>query len=193
MKFYAVNTLGDFGNEDLCLLREFVDGIGMHAWKVSKGESLRSVYPADAKIFMTPDSPGIKLCSLIGNTDSMLVAAPELRATIEKHRQSDVEYLPFTLYDHRKRVHSRDYVIINPLGTFDCLDFKASQIIWDDEDPDEIIRINKRVLSREKVEQAPALFRIDRDSSNYVVNEALAAELHERKFSNVTLVELPVR
>ncbi|AKQ67235.1 hypothetical protein A176_004147 [Myxococcus hansupus] len=90
-------------------------------------------------------------------------------------------------------MHSRDYVIINPLGTFDCLDFKASQIIWDDEDPDEIIRINKRVLSREKVEQAPALFRIDRDSSNYVVNEALAAELHERKFSNVTLVELPVR
>jgi hypothetical protein len=193
LKFYVLDTMGAFGNDDLCLLRDFVDGIGMHSWKLSKGEPLRPIYPQDARIFMSPESPGIKLCSLIGNTDRMLIVSPELRATLEKHCRDETEYLPFTLYDHRKRARSRDYVIVNPLGTFDCLDFKASQIVWDDEMPDKIIRINRRVLSRDKVERAPALFRIARDSSRYVVNEALAEELRERKFSNVVLAELPVR
>ena len=26
MKFYVLNTMGDLGNDDLCLLRNFVDG-----------------------------------------------------------------------------------------------------------------------------------------------------------------------
>ncbi|NMO14689.1 hypothetical protein HPC49_20010 [Pyxidicoccus fallax] len=193
MRHFVLNTMGNFDDDDLCLLRNFVDGIGMKGWRVHKGEPLAPVYPQDAKVFMSDDSPGIKLSSLIGNTVNMLLVSRELKETIEKHCGNSAEYLPLSIYDHRKRLYGRDYTLINPLRIHDCLDFKASDIDWDEENPDEILYVARRILAREKLKDAPPLFRIARDTSTYVVGEALASEMQQRGFTNVVLIELPIR
>src|SRR5690349_5888926 len=118
MRFRMLDTMGEDAPE-LCFLHKFVDGIEAKSWCIQRGERLSPFYPKAAKIFMSPEKPGIKLASLIGNTQSMLVVSSDFKDAIEKLCEGvDIEYLPFTLYDHRKRAHSKDYFIINPIGTF---------------------------------------------------------------------------
>ncbi|WP_158501650.1 imm11 family protein [Vitiosangium sp. GDMCC 1.1324] len=184
--------MGDPDDDSLCFLDNFVDGIEPLSWRAAKGERFGKDYPKDAKIFMNKENPGIKLSPLLGTTCNMIVGSRDFKDAIEKHCKNEIEYLPFTLYDHRKRVHSRDYFIINPIGTFDCLDFKESIIEWDDEDPDEIIGIDKTVLDRKKMKDAPQFFRIDRAPSTYVLGLELAREFKARNFSNIFWAELPL-
>ncbi|NVJ05750.1 hypothetical protein HUW63_10970 [Myxococcus sp. AM001] len=190
MNFYLLDTMGE-PDEDLCLLDNFVEGIDRYSWRIQRGVPLASDWPVDAKIFMSLDMPGIKLASLIGNTESMLVVVKELKDVIQEHCRNDIEYLPFTLYDHRKRVRSRDYFIINPIGTQDCLDLQASTIVWDENDPTNVIAVNKHVLQRDKVSDAPPLFRINKDSSEYLVRTDLAQAIYKGGFTNILWRKLP--
>lgn len=192
MRFFMLSTLGDADDDSLCFLDNFVEGIEPLSWRAGEGARFGKDFPKDAKLFMNKENPGIKLSPLLGTSRNMLLGSREFKEAIEKHCKNEIEYLPFTLYDHRKRVHSRDYFIINPIGTFDCLDFKESVIKWDDEDPKEIIRIKKHVLDRKKMEAAPQLFRVDRDPSVYVVGLEVAREFKAHDFSNIFWAELPL-
>ncbi|MBN1208018.1 MAG: hypothetical protein JXB05_24350 [Myxococcaceae bacterium] len=191
-RFFLWDLLGDSNDEELCVIHDTVRGIGAADTALSLGERVGANYPQDPRIYMSKDSPGIKLASFLGNTENLLIGSGELKAAIEKLCKNDIEFLPFTLYDHRKRIYSRDYFIINPIGTVDCLDMKASEITWDDEDPDEIIEIDEYVLSRKKVQKAPPLFRIDKDPMAYAVDIELVREFKARKLTNIFLEELEI-
>jgi hypothetical protein len=186
MIFQKLDTKGDINNPDLCYLDDFVEGIKIQSWRVGSGERVGTLYPEDAKILMCPEHPGVQLSSLLGNSESMLIASGDFKEVIAKHcAHVEIEYLPFTLYDHRKRPYSHDYCIINPIGTFDCLDLKASNIVWDTKKPDNILRIREPVLNREKARLAPPLFRLRRSPYTYVVGMDLAKEMQERKLTNI--------
>jgi hypothetical protein len=185
MRFYLLNTLGNANDDDLCVISNSVDGIGLGDVGLHTGARIGDEYPQDAKVYMSQENPGIKLSDVLGNTKNFLMVSRDLKEVVEKHCGDKVEYLPFTLYDHRKRVYSKDYFILNPLGTFDCLDLRKSDIVWGESDPDRIVRIEEHVLDRRKVEDAPQLFRIDRHPTAYVLGVNLATEIHSRKFSNI--------
>ena len=71
------------------------------------------------KFSCSQKNPGVKLPSLIGNTISYLIVNAEMKDTIIEYcpeDEVDIEILPFTLINHKKRVHSKDYWIINPIG-----------------------------------------------------------------------------
>ena len=192
MRFFKISVLGDPDDDSLCFLDNFVEGINPLAHRASSGLRIGAEYPKEAKIFMNRENPGIKLSPLLGNSRNVLVGSNEFKAAIEKHCKNEIEYLPFTLYDHRKRVHSRDYFIINPIGTFDCLDRKESVIEWDDEDPEEIIGFDKLVLDRKKMKDAPQCFRIDKAPSAYVLGLEVAREFKAQSFKNIWWTELPL-
>jgi hypothetical protein len=191
MNFYHLDTMGD-DDEELALFDNFVDGIDRYSWRVHKGVALAPDWPEDAKLFMNKENPGIKLSSLLGNTRSMLLASKELTEILQEHCQNqEIEYLPLAIYDHRKRVRSRDYFLVNPLGSVDCLDLQASEIVWDKNDPTNVIRVNKYVLQRDKVAEAPPLFRIQHDPSEYVLRTDLAKAIYDRKPTNISWTKLP--
>lgn len=190
MRFFRLNLLGKH-DADLCFLDNFIEGIQSESWRAGLGEALTPIYPQDARIHLSEKSPGIKLASFLGNTRGMLPASTSFKEAIELHCAGQaIEYLPFTLYDHRGRVHSRDYFLVNPLGSFDCLDFQASDIAWDKERPGEILDINQHVLERQKMKDAPQLFRVARDPHTYVIGLELAREMQKRGLTNVILKEL---
>ena len=189
--FYLLDTLGDANDRDLCILRNFVEGLEGKSHYVQFGTPLTPFHPPDARIHMDERSQGIKLSSLVGTIGGTLIVHREFKELIEKHcKGADIEYLPFTLYDHRKRVHSRDYFIINPLGTFDCLDYEACGIKWGKNNPDILISIRERVLDRKKMEKAPQLFRIGKDSTSYVVGVELARDMYDHDLTNIVWEEL---
>ena len=88
------------------------------------------------------------------------------------------------------RVRSRDYFFVNPLGGFDAVNVKASDIKYHRSGA--IVGIRKLVLDAEKSSAAPALFRLQQNLQLYIVNESLARAFQEQGFTNVVLRELTV-
>ena len=43
----------------------------------------------------------------------------------------NVEYLPVQILNHKKKVASKDYFLMNPLSVVDCIDVEASEVEWD--------------------------------------------------------------
>jgi len=191
MRFFIINTLGDDQDMTLAFINTPPEHIGLPGYCLSIGERIGERYPADAKIYLQPKSPGLQLCSLIGNTRSYLIVNTEVKDVILEHGSpSDLEVQPFTLYDHKKRILSSDYWIVNPIGYLDCVNRTASTIRYLSTDPNKIVAVRKFVLNTNRLESAPDLFRVPEDPKKYFISARLGKAFQDRKFTNVFLIEV---
>jgi hypothetical protein len=187
MRFFSLNLIP---SEDPGLA--FLDGVpeGTRAvrYKMSKGYAMGADYPADARIYMSEEYPGFKLASFIGNTESLLILSTQVKEAIEQFGVPQVEYLPVAIYNHKRRLASSDYFIVNPLGTLDCLHLEKSVIKYSGTD---VIAVKKMVLDVRKVATPPGLFRVKEHPYTYVFSEPLIAKLIPLKPTNLYFNELP--
>jgi hypothetical protein len=169
MNYFQINLMPR-ENSEYCFLHAYPEGLGIHTYKLAEGEPVGAEYPTDACIYMDPKEKGIELPSLIGNTCSMLLVDRPTKEVIEQINKAQTQYLPVKIYNHKKRLASADYFIVNPLGTYDCLDTKQSGIEYED---GEVVDVDEEalVLDRKKMKKAPALFRVREDPGIYVVSE----------------------
>lgn len=189
MRFFTWNILGQY-NPEQCFLNEAPRGLGARSFHLAHGIPVRGLYPDDPRIHLSEEYPGIRLESFIGNIKHMLVVSSPLRAVIEKWCQGqEIEYLPVHIYNHRGRLHTSDYSIINPIGTLDCLDREFSEVEMMD---DEVLSVERIVLSPTRLERAPHLFRVREDPCVYVVSEPLAQAIETGGFTNVVLEPMEV-
>ncbi|HSP80435.1 MAG TPA: DUF1629 domain-containing protein, partial [Myxococcaceae bacterium] len=129
MKYFLLSTTGDLNDRDLVQIDDPPKGIGLRRYMMSRGKPATPYYPAEPKVFLREENPGIKLSSMLGNTVNYLIVSSDMRKVIESLCAGvEVEYLPIHLYDHRERLYTKDYCIINPLGALDCLDDEASGV-----------------------------------------------------------------
>jgi len=170
-----------------CFFDRSPENMGPIDYRMSRGVRIADEYPPDAALYMRDEYPGIKLSSLIGNTKSFLIASKPMKEVIESICTSEIEYLSLSIYNHKKRLASRDYFIINPVGAFACLNLKASEIEYFEGD---IVGIDKYVLDTDKLEQSPELFRIPEHLEMYVISERLAEPFQKNGFTNIVLDEL---
>lgn len=193
MRFYQLKTLGNANNDEIIFIDDYVKGLEMESWRVGKGEAVASTWPADASIHLRKSS-GRKVTDIVGTVTKALFVSKRVRDILEQFVPTgSVEFLPVTIYDHRKRLVSSDHVIANPLGAFDCLDLSASELLWHPEKPDTIISVEKPVLSAKKLQKAPPLFRIQHATMRHVVNYDAAKALLEAKLTNLYWDKLDVK
>ncbi|CAM3093189.1 imm11 family protein [Corallococcus soli] len=168
MKYYLLKTLAQTRPE-FCVLLKFPEDMGLKSWKLGDGVELHAgEYPQDAKIFMSDEEPGIEFPDLVPNTVRLLIVSKRLKNGMEEVNRGPVQYLPLSIYNHKKRLASTDYFVVNPLGTVDVLDTSASKIEYLD---GKVVEITKYVLDPKKIAQAPDLFRIKEAPESYVVSE----------------------
>lgn len=177
-------------DKGLCVLPDGPEGTQPIRWAMSHGESVAAEYPKGARWTMTPKYPGLKLATLLANTGNLLVVHRDLKDAIAK-LGVPVESYGFDLHDHKKRLASRDYFIVNPLGTYDALDPKASRITWSSRVPGEVVQVDEPVLDPKKLVDAPPLFRVKEDPLLILLSEAAVDALSELDPTNVYLE--PVR
>lgn len=189
--FSLLSTLGKLGDPDLCRIADAPEGMGMQHYRLTIGRSAKGRVPDPARISLHEDHPGIRLSSLIGNVMGHLIVQKSLAAVITRLCEGvEIEVFPFDLHDHRGRLYSRDYVIVNPIGTLDCLDLGASDAVRTPSG--EIMLFRRMVLDGRKVATAPSLFRPREEPTSYVVDDRFARAVEEGKFTNVVLTPLEV-
>jgi hypothetical protein len=195
MPYYQIDTLGDLDNPKLVMLGEVPEGIGVKYHRLAHGEVIAPDWPDDARILMTEENPGIKLSSLLGNTQSFLLLHRDLKELVaaeydRRGGKGKIEYLPFTLINHKGRPHSKDYFVVNPIGDFDCLNEKKSKITYFKGNRDKVVSIDRLVLDPNKLRDAPPLFRVKQARGEYFVDEALKQAIEKARFTNLLFEEV---
>ena len=191
--FYLLETLGDSNDDKLAFVEDYVTGLEMKDWKTKYGHRTASDWPPDASMVLRKTS-GKKIADLVGTITNNLIVSQRLRALIEQYAKDvEIEYLPVQLHDHRNRLLSAEHVIVNPVGTRDCLDLKASDILWDKDDSRKALSVRVPVISAKKADGLPALFRIKEKPASYVVSFTLAKPIHDGAYTNVRWQKLEVR
>lgn len=172
-------------------MRDFPEGVDLNRYKFSEGEAFGDEYPEDARIYMSPKEQGRTLPSLVGNTRSMLIVHRTVKEIIEANNSGPTEYLPLHIYNHKKRLASDEYFIVNPLGSWDCLDLGASKIEYMDGD---VVGVDEMVLDPTKLKEVPDLFRVREDPSTYLGSQRLLERIvmGDLKPTNVYIDRLPV-
>ena len=185
MKYYLLKTLAQTKPE-FCVLRSYPEGMGLKTWKLNRGVELEgNEYPQDAKIFMSDEEPGVELPDLVPNTGNILIVSKRLKDGMTAANRGPVQYLPLAIYNHKKRLASSDYFIVNPIGPMDVLDTTASTIQYHE---GQVVQVTKYVLDAKKMAQAPDIFRIKENPEACVVSERVVDEWRKLapKPTNVT-------
>jgi len=193
VKIFYIDTLGDLRDQSLCVLDGVPEGIGLKYSFLVKGRELSDSYPENAAIRMSDDREGIKLASLIGNTNRFLIVNTKIKEIIENKSDLEskmkIEYLPVSIINHKNKVHSDDYFIINPVGYIDVVDYDLSVINYF---KDKVLSIKRLILDETKIELAPVIFRIKEDPTKYFMKDILTNAINEGDFSNIKFIEVVV-
>jgi hypothetical protein len=191
LRFYDLAILGESHVRDRPILENFVDEAEGEIWRMHKGQSMAAHWPKDARIYLTGEEDGIELAELVGTTRNVIIAGPGLVALVKKHcKASQMEYLPVSIRDHRKRLLSDAYTILNPLGTHDCADLEESKVRK--AKGTGALRLDEVVIDKARGAKAPQLFRLHHRPMFFVLRYELAADIVAAKLPNVVWTKLGV-
>lgn len=189
MKYYIIDGITRI-DPSFCLADGVPAEVNVKSYHLSDGIPIMDIFPNNAQIFMR-ENYGTVPSDFIGNTDSIFLASYKLKELIEENNKYQIEYLPVSIIDHQNKVASEDYFIINPIGSFDCLDIEASNIKWfKDKVGGRVIKIYKYVLSQSKIADLPHLFRVKERPSAYVISEELLKQIRNEELTNINVEEL---
>ena len=187
MDFYQIDILGDTNNDeydDYC----FADGVpqikGTHWTRLRLGRPFGEDYPkdiSDVTYKMSPDD-GLKKTSFLANTQSILAVAKSVADVIMKFKIGPIEVLPFLLINPKGRVHSNDYVFLNPLQLYDAVHEKQSKILYHSDG--RLLSVDKLVLDANKLDDAPDLFRLKQAPDHYIFSKRLVEAFSKHQFVN---------
>ena len=196
MKWYALDVLGDVDDPmyDEYVFVEDAPDLGGAKWtRLKKGRALGSTYPDPplaATLQASAARGGLAEPSFIANTNRLLAVRGEFADLIEDACTGELERLPFTLLDARGATKSTDYVFLNPIGTFDCVDRERSSLVVR---PDgKIGRVESIALAGSKLDGAPDLLRPDEAPGWFVFSARLVASLSEAGATNFRFDELEI-
>lgn len=154
------------------------------------GQRVGDDYPADFSFYMDDRNPGFALPSLIGNTLLLFIVHRDIKEAIASVNTGEIEFKPLLLINHKKKLASQDYVIVNPIGDFAVLDEKRSDVTVRGQNRYRLR--GKPVLSREMLREAPDLFRLREDVFMIIASSALVDALRPLRPTNFLMSKLEI-
>ena len=193
MNFYLIDTLGKYTQDSFCIAEGKPEGLSGSGKKALKyGGVITGVYPDDPyEVIMRLDEDSeshIKRGDFISTTEDYVMISQEVVDELSNFNIPDTEFCPFTLLNHKERVHSTNYRFVVPKAPFDAVDEGASDISRTKNNT--VIGKEKIVFSQEKVKSAPDMFRVN-DLREMAFSESLAKKL-ESQFSNFVFKQVEV-
>lgn len=124
------------------------------------------------------------------NEEGLLVGSGRLRRFLESRRTRLLEYLPVTIRNHKDKIASKDYFVLNPIRAIECLNEELSSAERDLILPDEVDLVRKLVLDVEKIDTDREVFRIARFPKVTIAHRKLADLIDKENFTGIRWLEL---
>jgi hypothetical protein len=155
------------------------------------GETLAATFPKKANFRMDRDRPrDTLLLDAVSNVDALIVAAPRLRAVLEEESLEKVEYLPVAISDHKKKIASKDYVIVHPIEPVDCIDQDESVLEWSVIDTEKIEVLEKLVIDENRIPKTRKLFRVHHIPDVILAHRSLVSRIEAARITGVQFVDI---
>ncbi|WNO08087.1 imm11 family protein [Teredinibacter sp. KSP-S5-2] len=170
----------------------FIPKAGPKAYKYDKGIPLIDACPAQEDMTMSYDSDypdGIKLYDIAYCIDGVIVANKKVKECLDNLGETNVEYLPVTLLNHKKDVSSTEYFILNPLGGEDIIDMDKSEYRMSALNETQIARVKHLVVNQNGVSESAKFFRAKNKGDSYFVSDEVKIAFEEAGVSGYELFE----
>jgi hypothetical protein len=156
------------------------------SYQLNRGISRVVTWPSDVVCRMNPDFPkDIQLSDNLKGT-GFAVISTAVKEAILKENVTNVEFLPITILNHKGRVASTEYHIMNPLEVIDCIDVDRSGVRWSRIDPSLITSCRSLVLKPEAVPESTNLFRLKSLPMEIAVRKTLVDKLLAEPFMGLS-------
>ncbi len=174
----------------LCGIQNLPDELYPLSWKLAKGRSVVNQYPPAVQMRMGDRYPGIIVPDFIYNVIACTLVSEAAKELLEQQAQADIEFLPFTLLNHKGRVARERCFIANVLGVVDCVDPARTSATPSKMEKGTYLFLNKLELDMKKVPERARIMRLKQLPSVMIVHEALRAVLQERGMMGLGFVEM---
>lgn len=172
------------------------------------------LWGAGLQFSMGRETPGKKVPDLIRQLIGQFLVSKRAADVLKAVVNTDVEYLPVSLLNHRNKIAANDLVLVNVLGFYDCVDrsktkgdpsvdLDACEALTkkkrglprhEPQVPDladnEYIEINKLVLHRDRTPTDANLFRIASLITTLIFREDVVDSLTKAGMTGATFIPL---
>jgi hypothetical protein len=166
--------------EGYCVIRP-PEGVPK-AYELSRGISRQEGWSPDMTSKMSKEFP--KDIALSDNLRGagLVVISKRLREALPETPPAQLEFLPLRIMNHKGKIAADDYAIANPIGLVDCIDLEASNVTYNQINPQLISACDRIVLRADAVPAELQLFRPRHLPMKVFVRAELADRLQQAGF-----------
>jgi hypothetical protein len=175
---------------EYCSIIKCPPSLDDQTWRIADGERMGEHYPPKIRFDMSKEHDGIVVPDFIHNTLHLPMVSGQLKALLEKESGAEIEFLPFTLYNHRGRVAAEGCHIANLLGSLDCVDRRRTEGDESFITPGTYSGLFRLYLSAEQLPPTAKLFRLASMPSVIIIREDLRALLEQQGISGVEYIAM---
>jgi hypothetical protein len=158
-------------------------------FEVVDGDPRAHDFPSDVTHTVSADYPhNIALDDVLRSPQLVFLISPRLKAFLEERKVKQVEFLPVTILDHKKKPAGH-YFILSPIHPLNCLDEAASGAKPNPMAPSQVHEIQQIVLKPGSVDPELEIFKIDRMSQHVMVSRSLAQAIDAAGFTGLSWTE----
>jgi len=160
-------------------------------WKITQGVSVVEEFPDDVRFRMHPERPNdTVLTDDLRNLQNMIVGSDRLAEFLRSQGFDDLELLPVSIINHKKKPIKERYFIIHPLNPISCIDKARSKIEMSPIAPANIAEVYKLALNEKQIDNGRQVFRVAGLGGPIFVSRKLAAKLDKEQFSGLGWEEI---
>ncbi len=165
---------------------------GPEDFEYDLGKSLARQFPAQEEAIMVFDidyPEGIKLYDFVPALDSVLVVSSKVQDLLNRLKLENMEFLPLTLLDHKGKVASKDYSILNVIGSLEFIDMSKSDYDEDPLDEGQIARMKNLVINESKVPESAKIFRAKTMMDQFFIHDDVKIAFEEAGIKGYSLFD----
>ena len=160
------------------------------SYKIMYAQPVAEHYDGEAFFEMSPDfTKDIALADNVKNTGYILVS-DALKKVLEEMVTNRVEYVPVRIINHKGRVASEDYFVVNPLDLCDAIDFEQSDVEWNSIDPNVLSDCYELVLHEDRIPSDYTLFRLKHFPTEVLLRRDVVERLEAEGFTGLRFIEV---
>lgn len=149
------------------------------------GRPLGAGWPDGLEYRMAENKPGIEIADLIGNSFGYTMMSDRFKTFIAGRSKSNVEWLRFTLRNHKGRVASDRLWVANVLTTVNCVDRQRTVGDPYPANPEWYFVTDKLYIDPAKVDPKLDLFRLGEMPRRMIVRDDLKSAIEKEGMTGV--------
>lgn len=189
MKLYYCNA--EPANRKFCYVSSYISQFyGPLARGFSVASLLQEFEVNRLEIEIDEGEGGLELPDLVGTPINCLILRNRVAEDIIEHfEMGQYETVQTSLINEKKRVHSTDYTVINPLGFVDVLDPTRSDLV-DDLGLKVVQIFGKFAIKKSAIPADRDIFRVQGLPLGYMFSERLVDFIHQQGYTNFTFADV---